>query len=74
MHKILKQQKEDENRYTMLCYRLNQVSDLRQAQLQDLQSLVEKMDEDESIKEDNECIISILNEKIKVLESRILRL
>ena len=74
MMKIDTQLKEDENRYTMLCYKLNQVSDLRQAQIQDLQSLVEKMDEDESTKEDNECIISILDEKLKMLESRISRL
>ena len=63
--------KEDEIRYTRLCYILHHVSDLRQAGLQNLQLLIDKMEADDNDKEEDMCNISRINDKIKMLESRL---
>ena len=63
--------KEDEIRYTSLCYVLHHVSDLRQAGLQNLQLLIDKLEEDDNDKEEDTCNISMINDKIRVLESRL---
>ena len=65
--------KEDEDRYTKLCYQLHNVTDLHQTQLQYLQSIVENMEENTSHKQDS-CILDLITEQIKALETRILRL
>ena len=72
--KLNVQLKEDGIRYTILCYKLHHVTDLHQAQLQCLQSIVDKMESENDNKEEVECIISMLDEKIRILESRISRL
>ena len=70
--KTLEEQiKEDEIRYTRLCYILHHVSDLRQAGLQNLQLLIDKLEEDDNDKEEDTCNISMINDKIRVLESRL---
>ena len=65
--------KEDEDRYTKLCYQLHNVTDLHQTQLQYLQSIVEKMEENTSHRQDS-CILDLITEQLKALETRILRL
>ena len=65
--------KEDEDRYTKLCYQLHNVTDLHQTQLQYLQSIVENMEENTSHRQDS-CILDLITEQIKALETRILRL
>ena len=65
--------KEDEFRYTMLCYKILNMSDSHQTQLQYLHTLIENMEEDNS-KNKDECIIEMLCEKLKMLDSRVARL
>ena len=65
--------KEDEDRYTKLCYQLHNVTNLHQTQLQYLQSIVENMEENTSHRQDS-CILDLITEQIKALETRILRL
>ena len=63
--------KEDEIRYTRLSYILHNVSDLRQTGLQNLQLLIDKLEEDDNDKEEDTCNISRINDKIRMLESRL---
>ena len=65
--------KEDEDRYTKLCYQLHNVTDLHQTQLQYLQSIVENMEENTSHRQDS-CILDLITEQLKSLETRILKL
>ena len=65
--------KEDEDRYTKLCYQLHNVTNLHQTQLQYLQSIVENMEENTSHRQDS-CILDLITEQLKSLETRILRL
>ena len=65
--------KEDEDRYTKLCYQLHNVTDLHQTQLQYLQSIVENMEENTSHRQDS-CILDLITEQLKSLDTRILRL
>ena len=65
--------KEDQERYTKLCYQLHNVTDLHQTQLQYLQSIVENMEENTSHRQDS-CILDLITEQLKSLETRILRL
>ena len=45
--------KEDENRYTRLCYQLSNVTDLHQTQLQYLHSVIDNMEEDNDRRKDD---------------------
>jgi hypothetical protein len=65
--------KEDQDRYTKLCYKLHNVTDLHQTQLQYLQSLVVIREEDNN-KNQDECMLDVLCDNLKKLETRILRL
>ena len=71
IRELNEQIKEDEIRYTRLCYMLHHVSDLRQAGLQNLQLLIDKLEEDDNDKEEDTCNISRIMDNIKVLESRL---
>ena len=73
IEKLHLQIKEDENRYTKLCYRIHNITELHQNQLQYLQSMVENMME-ENNEENDECIIEELHEKLRLLDTRIVRL
>lgn len=65
--------KEDETRYTKLCYQLSNVTDLHQTQLQYLHSLVDNMEEDNNKRQDD-MVLDVLCEKLSMLETRILKL
>ena len=65
--------KEDENRYTKLCYQLSNVTDLHQTQLQYLYSLIDNMEEDNNKRQDD-MVLDVLCEKLSMLETRILKL
>ena len=67
------QLKEDEDRYTRLCYKINNVTDLHQTQLEYLNNLVKNMEEDNQRKQD-ECVLGILCEKLEMLDTKIERL
>ena len=65
--------KEDENRYTRLCYRLSNVTDLHQTQLQYLHSVIDNMEEDNDRRKDD-VLLDMLCEKLSTLETRITKL
>ena len=65
--------KDDEIRYTKLCYQLHNVTDLHQTQLQYLHSLIGNMEGDNNKKQD-ECVLDMLFEKLNMLETRIVKL
>ena len=65
--------KEDEDRYIKLCYKLHNVTDLHQTQLEYLNSLIKNMEEDNDMKQD-QCVIGVLCEKLEMLETKIVRL
>ena len=65
--------KEDEDRYIKLCYKLHNVTDLHQTQLQYLQSLVDIREEDNN-KNQDEFMLDVLCDNLKKLETRILKL
>ena len=65
--------KEDEIRYTKLCYQLSNVTDLHQTQLQYLHTIVDNMEEDNNKRQDD-VVLDVLCEKLSMLESRISKL
>ena len=66
--------KRDEDRYKKLCYKINNVKDLHQTQLQYIYSIMNHMDTDQYTKPIEPCIIDVLFEKINALERRLLYL
>ena len=65
--------KEDEDRYTKICYMIHNVTDLHQTQLQYLQNLIQNMEEDKDRKRD-QYTINLIKEKLNLLETRIMKL
>ena len=65
--------KEDEIRNTKLCYQLSNVADLHQVQLQYLHTIVDKMEEHNNKRQDD-VVLDVLCEKLRMLESRISKL
>ena len=62
--------KEDEDRHTSISDKIHNVTDLHQKQLEYLKKMMEDMDEDNNTEKDD-CIIDILHEKLRILETRI---
>ena len=67
------QLKQDQQRYIKLCYKIDNVTDLHQTQLEYLHSLIKNMEEDNN-REQDECLLSMLCENLQKLETKILRL
>ena len=66
--------KQDDDRYKKLCYKINNVKELQQTQLQYIYSIMDHMDTDQYTKPIEPCIIDVLFEKIDALERRLLYL
>ena len=71
---ILNQQlKEDEDRYTKLCYQLDHITEWHQLKINHVTSLVQNFDIDSNRIQDK-IIFEVLYDKIETLEKRLLKL
>ena len=70
---LYKQFREDDDRYTKLCYKIDHITDLHQTQIEYLHSLVENHETDNH-KTHEKFLFDVLCEKLDTLESRLKRL